>query len=457
MRTLAERLTITETYFFRHIDQFHACGDIVLPERRQSRGPFKTMRILSAGCASGEEAYTLAILLRERLLDVSSWDIKIVGLDINAGRLEKARLGSYSNWSLRETPSEMRNRYFIPDGREFRLHENVRKMVSFEERNLLNSDPLFWQEGQYDVIFCRNVTMYFTPEVMRTVIASLTRSLLPGGYLFLGHAETLRGISNDYHLRHTHGTFYYQKRGTSSEPSLTETFPWVSSRPQAEMNQCVAVPPRLEALELSTTWVDTIRAASERIAGLAETSAARFQRGNKQQPPTKAPPQWNIGLIMEYLREERFAEALALLRQLPSEAAKNPDAQLLLAVLLTNCVQLEEAEKVCRDILASDELNAGAQYLMALCKEHRHDRKAAIEHDQIAAYLDPRFAMPHLHLGLLAKRSEDPNGTRRHFEKALELLALEDAARILLFGGGFSRETLIGLCRSELNVRGNLS
>jgi chemotaxis protein methyltransferase CheR len=113
---------------------------------------------------------------------------------------------------------------------------------------------------------------------------------------------------------------------------------------------------------------------------------------------------------------------------------------------------LAEAEAMCGEILRKDELSAGAHYLMALCREHAGDRRAALQHDQAAIYLDAEFAMPHLHVGLLARRSHDREGARSELGRALTLLAREDAARILLFGGGFTREALVALCRSELRA-----
>jgi chemotaxis protein methyltransferase CheR len=154
------------------------------------------------------------------------------------------------------------------------------------------------------------------------------------------------------------------------------------------------------------------------------------------------------------LRQERFADAMGLLQALPVEARTDADAQLLRAVLLTNGGALAEAESVCDQILSKDDLHAGAHYLVALCREHAGDRRAALEHDRAATYLDVTFAMPHLHLGLLARRSSDPAYARTELEHALTLLVREDASRILLFGGGFSREALVELCRAELRTCG---
>jgi chemotaxis protein methyltransferase CheR len=119
-------------------------------------------------------------------------------------------------------------------------------------------------------------------------------------------------------------------------------------------------------------------------------------------------------------------------------------------VLLTHGGDLSAAQTVCREVLAIDEMNAGAHYSLALCREGVGDRAGAIDHDQTAAYLDPAFALPRLHLGLLARKSGDRAAARRDLSEALMLLEREDASRLLLFGGGFSRDALIALCRAEL-------
>jgi chemotaxis protein methyltransferase CheR len=146
---------------------------------------------------------------------------------------------------------------------------------------------------------------------------------------------------------------------------------------------------------------------------------------------------------------------MALLQALPEASRSDPDAQILRAALLTNSGNLSEARLVCAQILATDDLHAGARYLLALCHEHAGDRTAALEHNRVASYLDAGFAMPHLHLGLLARRGGDRERACSELRRAAALLELEDASRILLFGGGFTREALIDLCRSELRACGD--
>jgi chemotaxis protein methyltransferase CheR len=213
LSVLAERLTVGETYFFRNNEQLEAFEEVALPSRMQARMDERTLRVLSAGCASGEEPFSLAMLLRARLPGVSGWEVEMIGVDLDRSAIARARRARYSPWSLRETPEEVRRRWFRAEGREFALDEAVRSSVLLEERNLTVEDPTFWSPESYDIIFFRNVVMYFTTEQAQAVIARIERALAPGGFLFLGHAETLRGLSNGFTLCHSHGTFYYQRRG----------------------------------------------------------------------------------------------------------------------------------------------------------------------------------------------------------------------------------------------------
>lgn len=427
---LARELTVGETYFFRNRDQFRALAEAVLPERMRIRNGRRTLRLLSAGCASGEEPYSIAIVVREARID-PSWDVSIRGVDVNPAALERARRARFTTWALRETPPEVQATWFRAEGRELVLDDGIRSMVLLEERNLASDDPELWEPDAYDVIFCRNVLMYFTPEAMRAAVGKLARSLVPGGYLFLGHAETLRGLSHEFHLCHTHGTFYYQLRaGSDRRDAAGDRAPPDATRPD------------LAALVASSdSWVDAIQQAAERIRVLATAPSAK---------PLPRKQTWDLGAAIELLRRERFAEALGVIDGMPRESALDPDVLLLRGVLLAHDGQLEAAEQACTRLLALDELCAGAHYVLALCRESAGDRDGAVDHDQVATYLDPGFAMPRLHLGLIARRLGDRETAQRELAQAAILLEREDASRVLLFGGGFQRDALIALCRAEL-------
>lgn len=438
---LAEELTVGETYFFRHLEQYRAFDEVALPDRlRCARSSGRPLQILSAGCASGEEPYSLAIAVRNHATIDGSTKVAITGVDINSLMIRKAVRGHFSSWVLRDTPPEVQRRWFRAEGRDHVLDESVRTAVRFEVCNLADEHVDLWRAESQDIVFCRNVLMYFTVAGAEALVRRLTRALRPGGYLFLGHAETLRGLSTDFHLRHTHGTFYYQLR---DRVTLHPVPGAIAGRRSAAPSEAPALMDLIDG-----SWVETIRRASERIEALASPPG---QKPSRRSPSTPRPaPTWEIGLVLELLREERFADALELMKGFPSESAVDTEIRLLRAVLLTHSGQLPDAECACRDLLDTDELNAGAHYLLALCREGAGDRSGAVFHDQIAAHLDPGFAMAHLHLGVLCRRGEESLTARRELEQAITLLQREDAARLLLFGGGFSRDALVALCRAEL-------
>ena len=428
---LAEALTVNETYFFRNNDQFRAFAEVVLPERMRVNAASRRLRFLSAGCSSGEEAYSLAITLRTILAD-PSWQISIRAVDANPAVLKKAIAARYSSWSLRDTPAEVQQRWFRLQGRDAVLDESVRNAVVFEERNLAVDDVELWQPDYYDAIFCRNALMYFSPASARQAMGRMTRSLSRGGFLFLGHAETMRGLSNDFHLRHTHDTFYYQRREDAGDAPIDldiSALP-ISSLPLA--------PPIAD-----DSWVGAIGRATDRVMALS-------RRPVDTAPARTRMPTWNLGLALDLLQRERFGEALTHIERLPPESGNDPDVLLLHAVLLAHSGQSRLAGETALRLLAIDEMNAGANYVMALCFESAGDRITAANHYRMAVYLDPTFAMPRLHLGLLLRRTGEIAAARRELEQALALLEREDSSRLLLFGSGFTRDALIALCQSEL-------
>lgn len=443
VRAVVCHITVPETYFFRLADHFWALRELVLAHRIRARGESKRLNILSAGCASGEEPYSIAMVVRENV-ELTGWEVSIRGIDVNPAMIAKGRAARYSEWSLREIDPEIKRRYFRQQRREFHLQDRIREMVSLEEGNLADEHAVFWQSSTYDIIFFRNVLMYFSPEAGRAVVARMAESLVPGGYLFLGPAETLRAVSQDFHLCHTRGAFYYQRR--NGVPN---------NRPESTANAVSQTAPAAvgESAEPGTDWMAAISQASDRVEKLART--AKYVQDtppraeSHKDAATKHAPA-DVSTVLQLLQRERFEEALDALPEITDKSRANADVQLLRAVLLVNSGALSEAEIACMALLKEDDLNAGAHYIMALCKESAGNQHSATEHDQIAIYLDPSFAMPHLHLGLLSKRAGNLSTARQELHQASLLLGREDSSRVLLFGGGFSRDALASLCRSEL-------
>ncbi len=190
---LAERLTVGESHFFRVEHQIEALRQLVLPDLLRRRAATRRLRLWSAGCSTGEEPYTLAIVLRELLPLLDAWQIDVLATDINGSALDAAQRACYGEWSFRGMSAEMRDRYFVPTGKQWSLAEPVRRMVRFARLNL--ADDFFtlpgWQEPDVDLILCRNVTIYFSADATRQLYRRFAKALSPDGWLILGPSDPM--------------------------------------------------------------------------------------------------------------------------------------------------------------------------------------------------------------------------------------------------------------------------
>ncbi len=319
LTSLAAKLTVPETYFFRNREQFAALREIALPQRMEAQRDTRTLKLLSAGCATGEEPYSLAMTLMAAGLD-SSWKWSVRAIDVNPVVLKRAKRGRYTTWALRETDPVDQKRWFTQDEREFVLNEAVRAAVTFQECNLTVENYEIWEPQSYDIIFCRNVLMYFSTEKARQVVARIAQSLKPGGFLFLGHAETLRGLSDDFHLRHTHEAFYYQRK-LPGEPT-SSAYDILSSN---------SVPP-ISPPALSEDWIQSIHRASARVHALSTDTVKTEPSGVAAAPSLRKAP--DMTPVFAMIHSDRFSDALAYLQDLPTDVENDPDVLLVRAMLL---------------------------------------------------------------------------------------------------------------------------
>jgi chemotaxis protein methyltransferase CheR len=206
-----DQLTTNETYFFREDFQLRTFVEDILPEirRRKEREGNQALRIWSAGCSSGEEPYTIAMLLLDQYW-LKSWRVEIIGTDISQRVLHMAREGVYGEASFRNTDEQQKARFFIAQDGKLRIRDEVRKLVSISHLNLFDSARIALL-GKLDVIFCRNVIIYFDQAGKKSVIENFFQRLLPEGFLLLGHSESLINLSTAFQLRHFKHDMVYQK------------------------------------------------------------------------------------------------------------------------------------------------------------------------------------------------------------------------------------------------------
>jgi len=208
---LIELVITYESYFFRDYPQLKMFAEEVLPMLADSqKASTKQLNLLSAGCSTGEEAYTLSIILREMLDNLDQWHIRVDGVDINRRLLARAKAAIYNSRSLRETPNLYKDRYFERTGNDFALSETVRRMVRFSRVNIFNKaqmDAL----PLYDVVFCRNVLIYFDHESAAKVMGLLYEHMKPGAFIFLGAAESVGRLSSLFEMIRIGNSFLYRK------------------------------------------------------------------------------------------------------------------------------------------------------------------------------------------------------------------------------------------------------
>ncbi len=214
LAAIIDVLTVNETYFFREQNQLRAFSEEILEELREKNRDRRSLRIWSAGCSTGEEPYTIAMLIQEKG-DLGDWDIEIYGSDINQRVLHAARKGIYRRNSFRTAEDRYIKRYFTEEDGSFRIADGIKRYVNFSYLNLLDSFRTRFL-GKMDVILCRNVLIYFDGPSRKKVIENFYDRLVDGGYLLLGHAESLINISTAFTLKHFKNDMVYQKPKSSS-------------------------------------------------------------------------------------------------------------------------------------------------------------------------------------------------------------------------------------------------
>jgi len=204
-------LTTNETYFFRESFQLKAFTDEVIPEliQRKSTGGNQTLRIWSAGCSTGEEPYTIAMLLHE-ITALRGWKIEIIGTDISQRVLQHARRAVYGKSAFRATDEKYVKRFFVEQDDGLKVCDEIRNLVTISHLNLFDVNRLIML-GKMDLIFCRNVIIYFDLAAKKRVVESFFNALYEGGYLFLGHSESLMNVTTQFTLRHFKNDMIYQK------------------------------------------------------------------------------------------------------------------------------------------------------------------------------------------------------------------------------------------------------
>jgi chemotaxis protein methyltransferase CheR len=370
---LAAHLTVGETYFFRETKTFEALAREILPALIESRrGRDQELRIWSAGCCTGEEPYSIAILLREMLADWAQWKITLLATDINPGFLRGAEAGVFGQWSFRGAPDWLKGRYFreAPQGR-FEILPEIKQIVRFAQLNLAGEDytSVLGGCGAMDVIFCRNVLMYFGASQAKKVVEKLHRAQGKGGWLIVSSSELSHGVFSPYHTVNLNGAILYQKDGNTPAAPAPESSP-VSAWP----------------LDL------------EMDAGKMPFIVPEQQPEPVMEEPSPAPPEPALG-----------AEARSL----------------------ANRGNLAEALGCCDRWIAADKLNPASHYLRSVVLQEQGAVLEAVQSLRRALYLDPDHVLAHFALGSIARGRDQLGESHKHLANALRLLGKYPADALL--------------------------
>lgn len=354
-------LTIGETYFFRNGAQFAALRERILPDLLARRAATRSLRVWSAGCASGEEPYSLAMVLTDMLPADTGWQVSLLGTDINPDFLCRAREALYGPWSFRDTPDQLRDRFFTAEGARWRLRQEIRRSVIFNRLNLAASEYPALTNGTtaMDLIFCRNVLIYFDAATIRAIIGRLYDALAPGGWLVVGHAEPNVGVFERFETVNAPGTVLYRK------PADAPFF--------------LVNAPRLAP-------------ATPAPAALPSVAPAR---GPAISPPALPPS--------------------------PSPAPAAPD-DLAEARAAANAGRWLRAAELIDRALKSTPMRAAAHFLRGQIHEHVGEHDLALAAYRRSLYLDPNLVMATLAMANLWRADGHNADARRGYRSALRML-----------------------------------
>lgn len=397
---LEAELTIGETYFFRYPEQFEALRRTILPDIFERRAESRRVRIWSAGCATGAEAYSVAILLHEMLGEaLAGWRITILGSDINETFLAQAREARFGRWALRSLPPEQRDAWFTPEEGAWRLRPQYRSLVRFERGNLLDllgpSPPL--ELVDFDLILCRNVMIYFHPAKMAEVAAALVARLTPEGWLLVGHAEPNPEFARFAAAVSLPGTVAY--RPPDAETPAAPPPAWTPP----------VLPPAAELVIPAPAF------APAPLAPLA---------GQPPQTPTATP------------REPARAPASG---DIVEEVRRRADVG-----------DFRAAELSCREALEADPENPVLHFYAGLVEQALGRLASAEDSLRKAAYLDPGFVLAHYHLGVVRLARGRREAGRRAVAAAAQLAGTLTRDARLPEGAGLTAGELRELARVQL-------
>jgi chemotaxis protein methyltransferase CheR len=417
IETLACQFTVGETYFFREPRMFEALENHILPEIIQSRqGSDRRIRFWSAGSCTGEEAYSIAILISRMICDLANWNISILATDINPLFLQRATEGIYREWSFRGTPYWLKEKYFntTSDG-NYQIVPHIQKMVKFQYLNLVEDayPSLFNDTNAMDFIFCRNVLMYFNQDHMAKAINRFHQCLLDKGWLIVGSSETSHVFFPQYTACNFPGAILYNKDLNGKKKFkdfVRKETPEFIAKEEAFLpfTKTHSYPRQGEKPVHSRT--------RPRHAPSKETSV---------DVETMHPFKTEVSEYEEAFTLYESGEYEAVITRIQQTPAKSSDSKImtLLSKAYANQGKLNDAIVWCEKALSVEKLNPEFHHLRAVILQEQGRPGDAIESLKRALYLDSNFVLAHYMLGNLSQQAGKIRESAKYFENALSLLS----------------------------------
>lgn len=422
LERLTGTLTVGESFFFRNAHHFQVLRETVLPQILAENTARREVRVWSAGCATGEEPYSIAILLDQMLRTVSGWQVSILGTDLNPEFLQRAREARYRPWSFRQTDIHQNREYFRVAGDTYRLTDRLREQVRFATLNLVKDvypSPLTGTVG-LDLILFRNVAIYLKPEVTAAILQRFYQALRPGGWLLLGETEVTAAPAGNFEVRRFEHATLYQKSSDRASCTISD--------PNA------VVPPALAGV----TLLPGVRLTN--VPALPEwVPLPRGRAVSTEESTLGAGAQSTDVMVWEQIVRDmaagRLDEAERRLDRV-STVQRRAASRLRFVRALLERAEMPRARRMLDLCLKEEPLLLEAQLLMAGLTEEAGDLVAAEQACRRALYINPGAPMAHFQLALILEQKGDSQGVARSLKTTLKLIAGQDPHALVEFGDG---------------------
>lgn len=466
-----EIITVGETYFYRNKPHFEAFEKNVLPElvKKKQFDSRKTFRLWSAGCSRGAEAHSLAIVIRENLPDFFNWEISILGTDINTQFINQAKRGIYSRRDVRYVPEEYLKKYFEREGNEFYLSDEIKKMVKFDYHNLVTENYCWAEMRRVDVIFCRNVTIYFDAETNKKVNNKFYDCFGPYDFLFLGHAETLWNVSNKFESVEYPGTFIYKKIKYPEE-HMKDQIPNISI-PDINFAEISAVSKKEEkyksfhlyrpsSVKSEEKWQEKEDLSSvNKTIFFTEDSNHKDLLGKKddlsnllEDKFTSEDPAVLYHEAIKYFKKNDFHQAGYLLDEVLLYDPHNAKVYLMKADILAYKERYEDAILELEKILKFDNLYVEAYYLLGVLFCKIEDFKFAEVKFRKALYIDPYLCLAYFNLTNIYIYNKTYHKAKKELHNLIKILERRSKDEIVELSGDLSVGLLLRVCHNTLST-----